>query len=282
MAENITIAVAQTNPTLMDNEKNLQTISEFTREAAKNGARLVVFPECALTGYIFKTRQEALPYAESIPGPSTEAITSVCASSDIYVIYGMLEKADDMLFNAAVLVGPKGVIGTYRKNHLPFLGIDRYVDPGNNGFPVFSTEIGNIGMQICYDSIFPESARVQSLAGADIIALPTNFPQLRGELLSTYIVSARALENKIYMAASDRVGTERGNTFAGLSKIAGATGDVLALASKDKEEIIYGNIDVEIARAKHVIFSPGEWEIDTSGDRRPELYGKITEQQKEK
>jgi len=195
----------------------------------------------------------------------------------VYVIVGLLEKEQDKLFNAAAFVGPDGLIGKYRKNHLPFLGVDRFMDHGDKPFEVYHTPIGNIGMQIYYDIIFPESSRVLTLLGADVLVLPTNFPRGRGERISTYVVSSRAIENKVHVVSADRIGTERGSSFAGLSKIVNASGDILALASDDRDEIIYGEVDVESTRQKHVTVVPGEYELDYLEDRRRELYGVITQ-----
>jgi len=276
MPDIIKIAAVQMDPRLMQVEENLASMVRAAREASQNQAKLIVFPECSLTGYVFSSREEALPYAETIPGPSTEALLSICKELEIYIVFGLLEKEDDKLFNALSFVGPKGFVASYRKNHLPFLGIDRFVDKGNRPFQVHSTPIGNIGVHICYDVLFPESARIMALLGADIIVLSTNFPNGRGETLNC-VARARAIENKVNLVSSDRVGAERGFSFAGLSNIVNATGEVLSLASPDKEEIIYGEVSLEAARQKHRVFVPGEWEIDNIGDRRPEIYGVITQ-----
>jgi predicted amidohydrolase len=276
MSDTVKVAAVQTDPKLMQNRDNMAGMIEMVKKAADNGANLVVFPECGLTGYVFHSRDEALPYAETIPGPSTEELSALCRQIKVYVIYGLLEKADDKLFNAAAFVGPEGFIGSYRKVHLPFLGIDRFVDKGDRPFQVFSTPIGKVGMHICYDILFPESARVMTLLGADIVVLSTNFPQGRGEALNC-VARARSLENKVHLVLSDRVGTERGFTFAGMSNVVNATGEVLGLASPDKEETVYGEVSLEAARQKHRVFIPGEWEIDNIGDRRPELYGLISQ-----
>ena len=248
-----------------------------TRKAASNQAALVVFPECSLAGYVYSNRDEAMPFAETIPGPSTEKIASLCQELKVYVVFGLLEKEGDKLFNAAVLLGPEGLIGKYRKNHLPYLGVDRFVDIGDKPFEVYQTQIGNIGLFICYDIVFPESARVMTLMGADILAHPTNFPKGSGDRITTYVLNSRALENKVHVVSTNRAGTERGYPFCGLSKIIAASGDTLALASPTREETIYGEVSLEQARQKHTVFIPGEWEVDRIGDRRPELYGLITQ-----
>ena len=116
-----------------------------------------------------------------------------------------------------------------------------------------------------------------ALIGADILALPTNFPKGRGEMVSEHIVTTRAMENRVHVVAANRIGTERDRVFSGLSKIVNASWDTLALASPDKEEIIYGDIDLDVARQKWDIIIPGEHEVDFIKDRRPELYGVITE-----
>ena len=271
------MAAVQTEPRLMETGENLRSILHAAKEAADNHADLIVFPECSLTGYVFSSRQEALPFAETIPGPSTEKLVCLCRELRVYVIFGLLEKESDKLFNAAALLGPQGLIGKYRKNHLPFLGVDRFVDMGEQPFQVYQTPIGNIGLQICYDVIFPESSRVMTLLGADILVLSANFPKGRGEKVVTHVVTTRAMENRVHMVSANRVGTERGYAFAGLSKIADTSGNTIILASPDREEIIYGEINVESARQKHVIVIPGQYEVDHIQDRRPELYGVISQ-----
>ena len=276
MPEIVKTAAVQTDPKLMQNRQNMESMVRAVKSAADNKANLIVFPECHLTGYVFKSRQEALPYAETIPGHSTEELIPLCKQHNVYVIFGLLEKEGDRLFNAAAFVGPEGYIGGYRKIHLPFLGIDRFVDKGDRPFKVWSTAIGKVGMHICYDILFPESARIMALLGADIVVLSTNFPKGRGETLNC-VARARAIENKVHVVLADRVGTERDFTFAGLSNVVDAAGETLSLASPDKEEIVFGEVDLEVARQKHRVFIPGEWEIDNIKDRRPELYGLISQ-----
>ncbi len=269
------VAAVQMNPKLMKNEKNLQKILLKIKEAAVNGAKLIVFPECALTGYMFTSREEAVPYVETIPGPAAEKVGSLCKQLGVYVVFGLLEKDGKKLYNAAAFIGPRGLIGKYRKNHLPFLGIDRFTDKGDNRIKVLHTLVGNIGILICYDMTFPENARVMMLNGVDIIIVITNWPRQR-VMAAKHMVNTRALENHIYVVAADRVGAERKAKFLGTSKIADTLGQTMVSASITKEEILYADLDLELARQKHSIFSPGEFETDFIKDRRPELYGDIT------
>ncbi|OGN93281.1 MAG: amidohydrolase [Chloroflexi bacterium RBG_13_50_10] len=281
MSDKVKIAAVQMNPAIMQNKKNLDKILAEVRTAAGNGADLIVFPECALTGYVFSSREEAAPFMESIPGLSTDKLAACCGELGVHVVVGLLEKDGDKCFNAAVLIGPAGLIGKYRKNHLPFLGIDRFLDPGDRPFEIYRTPIGNIGIHICYDCNFPESARVMTLLGADILVLPTNWPQGRGKV-AKYVVNTRAYENKVHFVAVNRVGEERGTRFIGNSKIIDTWGDTLVQATGDDEQTIYAEVSLAEARQKHIVFKAGEFEMNFIGDRRPELYGTIAEAKEDK
>ena len=277
MSDTVKIAAVQTDPKITKNEENLEKVLLKTKTAANDGADLIVFPECALPGYVFASREEAMPFTESIPGASTDKITACCQELGVHIVVGLLEKDADRCYNAAVLIGPGGLVGKYRKIHLPFLGVDRFIDAGNEPFPVYQTPIGNIGIHICYDCTFPESARIMTLLGADIIVLPTNFPKGRDKIID-YLVNTRALENGIHFVAAGRVGNERGIEFLGRSKIVRASGNTLAEASRDDEEIIYAEVRLAEARQKRIVIKPGEFELDRIHDRRPDLYGELTRQ----
>jgi 5-aminopentanamidase len=275
MQDKIKIAAAQIDPKITANKENLEKILNYIRAAAQNGARLIAFPECAISGYVFSSRDEAIPYMESVPGPSTREIADCCKITNTYVVTGLLEIDGKRCFNTAILIGPEGLIGKYRKIHLPYLGIDRYLDHGDRPFEVYPTPIGNIGLHICYDATFPESARVMALKGADILVLPTNWPAGR-EKVPNLILPSRAYENRVYILAADRVGREKGAGFLGLSKILDTLGDTLVQASRENEEIIYAEIDPALARKKKLVLIPGEFEMDFIADRHPDLYAEIT------
>lgn len=270
------LAGVQMDVVFGDVAANLARMRARFREAVSNGASLVIFPECAATGYCFKDVAEALPHAQSIPGPATDEVAGWCRESGARVVFGMLERDGDRLFNAAVQVGPRGVEGSYRKVHLPFLGIDMHTAYGDRPFAAQGAGELRTGLLICYDAAFPEAARALALDGADLVCLPTNWPP-GGELVAEHVINARALENGIYFAAVDRVGTERGFTFIGHSKIADPSGRTLAYANHNREEILYAEIDPQLARRKHIVRRPGEHEIDRLADRRPELYGPVVQ-----
>ena len=308
MAIPIKIAVAQIDVAFADRERNLARMIGVLEETAGKGAKLTVFPEAALTGYCFDSLDEARPHAEPIPGPSTRRLADVCRKLNCHAIYGLLEssirgeatnsplspygrgvggegapsgrgaggegESGEQIFNACVLVGPAGVVATYRKVHLPFLGVDRFTTPGDQPFAVHEAAGMRIGMNICYDGGFPEPARVLTLLGADLVVLPTNWPP-GAECMAGCVVNARAMENNIYYAACDRVGEERGFRFIGQSKICGPSGQVLAEANHDREEILYAEIDVALARQKKIIRRAHLHEIDRIRDRRPEFYSEI-------
>jgi predicted amidohydrolase len=271
------VAAVQMEPKILDTDRNLTRCLELTRIASGEGARLIVLPECALSGYAFSSLEEAVPFCETVPGPSTDRIAETCRQLDVHVVIGMLERDGRGCYNAAALLGPPGLLGKYRKTHLPYLGVDRFLERGDSPPRVFETGIGRIGVGICYDVMFPEHARVLALGGADVLALPTNWPEQR-EHIPEHVVPARAAENRIFVVAANRVGIERGTRFIGTSVIAHcAKGAVLARGTADEEEVLYADLNLAEARDKHVVIAPGEFEFNIVRDRRPELYGRIVE-----
>ncbi|MBI3464187.1 MAG: carbon-nitrogen hydrolase family protein [Planctomycetes bacterium] len=270
------IAAVQMNPDLGQKDRNLVRILDYLEVASQALARLTVFPECALTGYCFDSREEAWPHAEEVPGPSVEALGRACRRLGVFAVMGMLERASDRLFNTCVLVGPQGLLGSYRKIHLPFLGIDRFNDPGDRPFQVWDLGGLRVGMNICYDGSFPESARVMTLLGADLIALPTNWPS-GSDCAKDHMVATRAMENTVYYAAVNRVGEERGTRFIGGSRICDPLGQTLAVAGDDDAAVLYADADPARAREKQIVRVAGSHEINRIRDRRPEFYRKLVE-----
>ncbi len=268
-------AAVQMDVKILAKEHNLDQILSRLEQAANAGAKLVVFPECALSGYCLVSLQEAAPVAEEVPGPSTERILAVARALDCTVVVGMLERARDQIFNSAAVVTPQGILGTYRKLHLPCVGIDWHAALGDKAFPVFTTPHARIGISICYDCSFPESGRVLKLKGAQVLVIPTNWPL--GSDSWQHTPPVRATENHMYVIACDRVGEERGFRFAGHSQIVDFMGKKLAEAGETEETIIYGELDAAAADSNRVVRQAGLWEFDRIAARRPEMYGALTD-----
>ena len=271
------IAVVQMDVHLANKTRNVQAILERLDAAAQNGAKVIVFPECVVTGYCFDSLEEALPQAETIPGPASETIARAAKERNCTVVAGMLERDGDRVYNAAAVIGPDGILGSYRKVHLPYLGIDKFVTPGDRPFPLFGIPQGQMGINICYDCSFPEAGRVPKLKGAQVLAIPTNWP-VNSDTWE-HVPKVRAIENHMIVAAADRVGEERGFRFAGHSQIINLTGKALAEAGETEETILYAEVDLAAADRNRVLRIPGKHEFDRIADRRPEMYGAVVGRQ---
>ncbi|HET7520269.1 MAG TPA: carbon-nitrogen hydrolase family protein [Candidatus Limnocylindria bacterium] len=270
----IRVAACQIDPKIGEVDANLERIATAVTEAAAGGATFIVLPEAAVTGYAFSSLAEALPVARQAESSAEGMLAGLAQTHRATIVCGTLEASGDEVFNVALVLTADGRRYRYRKIHLPFLGIDRYATPGPDAPAVIEVDGLRFGVLICYDLRFPEVARICALEGADLIALPTNWPvgvQFHPDLFAP----ARAAENHCYVLAADRVGTERGTTFMGRSVLYDPDGQRLAAASDTDEEIIYGDVSPEAARATHVRRRPGEHEWDTIGDRRPGLYERL-------
>jgi len=270
------VAACQLEPRLGEVDHNLERLERMVADAADAGAVLAVAPEAALTGYAFSSRDEALPVARRAMAIAADRLAALSERHAISIICGSLEAEGDQVYNVAVVSAPDGERRHYRKTHLPYLGVDRFATPGSD--PPFVVELSGIrvGILICYDLRFPEAARICALDGADLVALPTNWP-VGVEFHPDLFAPARAAENHLYVLAADRVGEERGTQFMGRSLLVDYDGKVLAQAGPTEEELLVGEIDPAAARATHVRRRPGEHEWDTILDRRPGLYGRLLE-----
>lgn len=271
------IAGVQMDILIGELDKNLAAMESRVHEITEAGAWMTVFPECTTTGYCFDSLEQAREFAEPSDGPGFQRVHDLCAQLNTRIVYGYLEIEDDKVFNSLSLVTPDGLLGSYRKVHLPTLGVDRFTTPGDR-FQVFDLPEVRIGMCICYDSSFPEAARVLSLDGADLIVLPTNWPPTSG-LTADVIPAARALENHVYFMAINRIGNERGFEFVGKSRICDPSGTVLDIADHDQAAILYAEIDPDFARAKHRVNIRGAHEVHRIDDRAPGTYKRIVEEQ---
>ena len=277
-------AAVQTDPQLADVEGNLATILAGLADAAGGGAGappgdagvdLAVFPECALSGYGFGSREEGLAVAQTVPGPATEAVAAACAEHDTIVVFGLLERDGDRLYNSAAVVGPGGVLGVYRKTHRPFLGVDRFVDPGDRGYPVFDTPAGRLGVLICYDLSFPEAARSLKLDGAQVLCVPTNWPEA-AEVSCVHSPPVRAQENHLHLVVCDRVGSEAGFTFRGESRVVDCSGRTLDALGREPG-VARAALDPGRSDENRIVHVAGEYELDRLGHRRPDTYGRLVD-----
>lgn len=273
----LTVASIQMEPVIGKTADNVARSIALLEEAAAKGAQLAVLPELCNTGYVFESRLEVRALAEEIPdGPSTQAWMEAARRLDMHIVAGITEKSGEVFYNSAVIVGPSGYVGRYRKAHL--WGEEAlYFTPGDLGFPVFDTPLGRIGCQICYDCWFPESFRLAALQGAELICVPTNWVPIPGqdpkrEAMANILVMAAAHSNSIFIVAADRVGTERGQPFIGQSLIVGHTGwPVAGPASVDKEEVLIAEINLAEARRKR------NWNDfnQVLRDRRTDVYDRM-------
>ena len=255
----------QFSPAFGKKEENLNKVFSSLEHADLD---LLVLPEFFATGYQFVSRDEVAELSEDIPrGSTTEALSELSRKKGCYLAAGLPERYGDLFFNSAVITGPEGFIGSYRKTHL-FFEEKLFFSPGDTGFRVWDTRIARIGIMICFDWLFPESARSLALMGADIIAHPSN-------LVLPYCPQAmpvRCLENRVFSITANRIGEERRKQgdplrFIGCSLIVSPEGKILAKAAEDEETLLTAEIETATARNKNL--NPFNNVFD---DRRPEMY----------
>ncbi len=271
------IACLQMEPHIGRKEENVARSLALVEAAVADGAELVVLPELCNTGYVFASREEALALAEPVPdGPTVTAWAEAAARHGIHLVAGITERVDNTLYNSAVLIGPEGFIGRYRKNHL-WEAENLSFEPGDLGVPVFHTARGRIAMAICYDIWFPETFRLAALGGADLLCVPTNWVPMPGQredlpVMANLLAIAGAHSNALFVAAADRVGVERGQPFLGCSVVIGPQGWPLAgPASPTEEEILHATVNLADARRARALNDFNH----LLRDRRGDLYGSL-------
>lgn len=261
------IGYFQFKPLLGEVEKNRQTVF---RALQKTEADLLVLPELPFTGYNFADQKELLPWAEDPQNsPTIDQLAELCARKNFYLVTGFAERQGDSLFNSALLIGPAGLIHTYRKLHL-FYREKQIFEPGDVPLQVQEVKGVKIGMMICFDWIFPEVSRSLALLGAQIICHPSN-------LVLSYCQQAmptRCLENAVFAVTANRFGSENrsfGNLrFTGKSQIVSPEAKVLHRAKSQQEELFVLEINPTLALDKKMT----EWN-HLFTDRRPGFYGEI-------
>jgi 5-aminopentanamidase len=259
--------VFQFAPAFGDVQANLDRVLAALEAA---DADLMVLPELCLSGYQFTSAEEARSLSEPAKdGPSVRAMARVAAAKRMFVAAGLAEAGDDRrVYNSAVLIGPGGWMGTYRKTHL-FFEEKRWFAPGDTGFRVWDAAGVRLGLMICFDWIFPEAARTLALAGADVIAHPANLvlPFCPDAMIT------RSIENRVFTVTADRTGAEaRGGSpglrYIGRSQAVGPKGEILFRMGDAEEGVAIAEFDPAAGRSKRV----NEFN-DLFADRRPEMYG---------
>lgn len=255
-------AAVQFEPMMFEKERNVSRLLVMAREAAQSGARLIVTPEMGTTGYCWFDRAEVMPFVEAIPGPTTNRFAALASEFDCYIVLGMpeVDPATDLYYNTAVLIGPDGVVGKHRKSH-PYISEPKWAASGDRHV-VFDTKIGRIALLVCMDIHFFETARLDALAGADVICHISNW--LAERTPAPYWIN-RAFENSCYVIESNRWGLERTVQFSGGSCIIEPDGTIAAVIDTG-DGIAYGTIDPVLARRREVLSEP------VFAGRRPELY----------
>jgi len=272
MRDKIKLALAQISSKRENKEGNFQKIEAITLKAKEQGADLAIFPELSLSGYV--VRDQFYELAETIPGPTVEKVERLAKKTDMHVIFGMpelSEKTQATVFNTAVLVGPKGLIGKYRKMYLPTHSVfeeKRYFRSGYQA-AAFQTDLGNIGLCICYDIFFPEVLRLTRLKGAQLIVCISASPAVRRSYFEI-LTCARAIENTAYLAYVNLAGVQDGLQFWGGSRLVSPSGDILAKAKYDEEDFVICEVDYGDLRTAETF-------IPTLRDLRPELFDKLKE-----
>lgn len=277
-ASEIGVAVVQMEPRIGAVAENIAKSVALASEAAGHGAELIVLPELCNSGYVFESQDEAASLAENAhSGPAARAWSALAAQRGIWLVAGLNERADGRLYNSALVIGPEGVVGVFRKIHL-WDAENRFFAHGDLGFPLFDLPFGRLGTFICYDGWFPESYRMCALRGADIVAVPTNWVPMPEQppgrdVMANTLLMAGAHANAVFIAAADRVGVERGQAFLGRSLILGPSGWPLAgPASADREEILLARADLAEAAERRQLNARNH----LFGDRRPDVYGAMS------
>ena len=244
------VGYLQFNPIFGETKQNLDFVAD---RIAHVECDLLVLPELFNTGYQFISTKEAVSLAEDVPtGPTTARLIRLAGDRRMHIVAGLAERAEDRIYNSAVLVGPSGLIGVYRKTHL-FSEEHLWFTPGDTGFPVYDIGPARIGLMICFDWFYPESTRTLALKGADIVAHPSNLvlPHCPDAMIT------RCLENRMFAVTCNRIGSEeRGGksklSFIGKSEIISPTGRILRRAKSARVELGIIDIDPLEARQKKI------------------------------
>jgi len=274
-AETVVVACAQVAPVLGDAAANRELAAGAVAGAVAAGASVVVLPELLSSGYVFESVAEARAWAEPADGPMVTLWTRLAAGHGAVIVGGFCESDGDLVYNSAALVSPDGLQCVYRKAHL--WDAERlWFTPGDGAPPVVATPFGRIGVLICYDLEFPEWVRLPALDGAQLLCAPVNWPAAprpAGERPAEVTrVQAGAGVNRMFVAACDRTGEERGVAWAAASVIADPDGYLLAAVEPGSGPAA---IAAECRLADALNKSVSRYS-DIHADRRPGLYRGVT------
>jgi len=270
--QSVRVAACQLSLRVGETAGNRAAARDAIDAAAGRGAQVVVLPELVSSGYVFADAAEARSLAEPADGPTVSEWQRLAARHDLVIVGGFAELGDSgQVLNSAAIVDGSGTRAIYRKVHLWHAEPDVFT-PGDGDPPVVDTAYGRIGVMVCYDAEFPEWVRKPALAGADLLALSTNWPAEPtpdGERPMVVLnVQAAASANRIFIAAADRCGTERGVPWVGGTTIAGVDGYPLAgPVCADEPAVLVADCDLRLARSK--ANGPRN---NVHADRRPALY----------
>lgn len=271
------VACSQFSPKLFEINLNRDHVLKDMKIAAKDGVELIVFPECALTGYVIQAKEDLKRInAESVEA-ALQSIAQAAKQLSLTVVLGTLEYVENHWVNSCYFIDKHGAYERQLKNHLPQIGADRFVQEGRAAAKIFQVDSFKVGIMICYEARFPEIARSLALEGIDILLHPTNLPMSSNKVVD-FILPVRAMENKIYVMSANRTGEENGVTFLGHSKIFDVNGDVLSGASQSSCGLIYATLSLDRVKDKTLNFSlsaPHSGISDIYQDRRPKLYSEI-------
>ncbi|MBU3916539.1 carbon-nitrogen hydrolase family protein [bacterium] len=272
------LAICQIDIELGQISHNLEKVREQIYSASEEGARLVVFPELSLTGYSFDDGAGIDEVALTTDSAQLDMLSQLCRKQQLIAVIGFIEKSATGLYNTAGIFGAGDTIPCYRKVHLPATGVDRYLARGNLGFPTFDLPFARVGINICYDQLFPESARSLAVQEARIVIVPACENQARHEM-SDSLIRTRAYENRVFYIWANRVGSENDSFFDGSSRIVDPRGEIVSLAGSFEEEIIYCDVEPSMADDKRA-FENGEspeYQHNLFQDRSPQSYLPLVE-----
>ncbi|MGY5858461.1 MAG: nitrilase-related carbon-nitrogen hydrolase [Candidatus Thorarchaeota archaeon] len=261
------LAVGQMEPQICNPEGNLYRVKAILEEAEKENVHALVLPELCNSGYVFESMNEAFESSESIPEGPMSTMLLDWSSSHRLVVAGICERTKKGLYNSAAVFRNGKHVLTYRKIHL-FLNEADWFLQGKEVPPVFEFRGYRFGVMVCFDWLFPEVTRVLALNGAQVILHPAN-------LVLPYCQKAmvtRSIENRVFTATANRIGTEREVSFSGFSQITDIKGNLLCHLHKEEVGIASAEIDPKLADDKSITARN-----DVFGDRFPDLYKRITQ-----